>query len=163
MQIEIPDLIEFNSGGNNPSDWDYPGQGQSARSEKPGRGGTILVVDDTLAWLRLARELLTKGGYQVHTCDHPHDALALFEQNHEQIDLVITDLNMPCLDGIELAAKLREIKATLPVLLTSAAAIEICSKKLQSLGIRDFLTKPWQRERLFSVLKEAFDDTRQRG
>ncbi len=125
-----------------------------------GRGETILVVDDSLAWLRLAREILTACGYQVQTCEDPRDALSLLEQNPEQIDLVITDLQMPCLDGIELAAELLKINATLPVVLTSAAMFQMPSEKLRSLGIRDFLTKPWDREQLFSIIRQALASKR---
>ena len=115
----------------------------------------MLIVDDSLAWLRLAREILTAGGYQVQTCEDPRDALSLLKQNPEQIDLVITDLQMPCLDGIELAAELLKINPTLPVVLTSAGIFQMCSKKLRSLGIRDFLTKPWDRGQLFSIIRQA--------
>ena len=108
---------------------------------------------DSLAWLRLAREILTAGGYQAQTCKDPREALSLLEQNPERIDLVITDLHMPGLDGIELAAELLKINPTLPVVLTSAAMIRMPPERLRSLGIRDFLTKPWNRGHLFSVIR----------
>ena len=47
------------------------GQERLALSEAPGRGETILVVDDSLAWLRFAREILTAGGCQAQTCEDP--------------------------------------------------------------------------------------------
>jgi len=131
------------------------GQEQFAASEAPGRGEKILVVDDSLAWLRLAREILTAYGYQVRTCEDPREALSLLEQNPEQIDLVITDLQMPSLGGIELAAELLKINPALPVVLTSAAKLQMPSEKLQRLGIRDFLIKPWDREQLFSTIRQA--------
>ena len=107
-----------------------------------GEGRDNLVVDDSLAWLRFAREILTAGGCQAQTCEDPREALSLLEQNPERIDLVITDLQMPGLDGIELAAELLKIKPTLPVVLTSAAIFQMCTKKLRSVGIRDFLPSP---------------------
>jgi len=125
-----------------------------------GEARKILIVDDSPGWLLLAGEILTKCGYQVQTCEDPRDALSLLKQNPEQIDLVITDLQMPCLDGLELAAELRKINAALPVVLTSAAMFQMPSEKLQRLGIRDFVTKPWDRERLFSVLQEVLPNTR---
>jgi two-component system, cell cycle sensor histidine kinase and response regulator CckA len=158
MHTEIPDVIAFSS-GNNPPGWENPAQKHIARSETPGRGLKILLVDDSLAWLRLARELLTSSGYQVHTCEDPREALSLVKENSQKIDLVITDLQMPCMDGIELAAELRKINPALPVLLTSAAMFQLPPDKLQRLGIRDFLTKPWDRERLFSVLRQVLPNT----
>jgi len=160
MHIETPDVIEFGSRFNKPQGWENPAQKQIAGLEAAGREQTILVVDDSVAWLRLAGEILTAWGYQVQTCEDPRDALSLLKQNPEQIDLVITDLQMPCLDGLELAAELRKINAALPVVLTSAAMFQMPSEKLQRLGIRDFLTKPWDRERLFSILRQALPNTR---
>src|SRR5262245_4151533 len=110
MYTETPNVIEFS----NPAGWDNPGQKQTAGSETLGRDQTILVVDDSQAWLRLGGEILTGWGYQVQTCEDPRDALSLLKQNPEQFDLVITDLQMPCLDGIELAAELRKINPSLP-------------------------------------------------
>jgi CheY-like chemotaxis protein len=158
MHIETQNVIEFSAGFDNSPD--NAGQTQIDRPEARGRGQRILVVDDSLAWLRLAREVLTAGGYEVHACEHPPDALSLFRENSQQFDLVITDLQMPCLDGIALAAELLKINADLPVVLTSAASVEMSSEKLQSLGIRDFLTKPWERERLFSILRQVLANTR---
>ncbi len=159
MYIETSELIEFSSESDSPSDRDCLGYQQTASSKTRGRGQKILVVDDSLAWLRLARQILTAGGYQVHACEHPPDALSLLKENSQQIDLVITDLNMPCLDGIQLAAELQKINAALPVVLTSAAMVEMTSEKLQSLGVREFLTKPWERERLFAVLQQVLANT----
>ena len=160
MYIEVPDVIEFSSGFGNPPDRANPGQGQIANSATQRRGQRILVVDDSLAWLHLARKILTAGGYRVHACEYPPDALSLLKENSQQFDLVITDLQMPCLDGIELAAELLKINAALPVVLTSAAEVEMTSEKLQSLGIRDFLSKPWERERLFSVVRQVLASSR---
>ena len=152
MHTEIPDVIAFRS-EDDPPGYDDPGQEQLAASEAPGRGEKILVVDDSRAWLQLAREILTAGGYQVRTCEDPREALSLLEQNPERIDLVITDLEMPGFNGIELAAELLKINPTLPVVLTSAATLPMPLAKLRSLGIRDFLTKPWNRGHLFSVIR----------
>jgi CheY-like chemotaxis protein len=159
MHTEIPSVIAFSSGGNS-TGCDNPGQKQLAGSEAPGRDQTILVVDDSVACLRLAEGILSACGYQVQTCDDPRDALSLLKENSQKIDLVITDLQMPCLDGIELAAELRNINPALPIVLTSAAMFQMPSEKLQRLGIRDFLTKPWDRERLFSVLRQVLPNTR---
>jgi CheY-like chemotaxis protein len=158
MYIKTAGVAGFSSGFDNPPNRDNPGEKQIAGSEKRRRGRKILVVDDSLAWLRLAREILSAAGYQVHACEYPPDALSLLKEN-SQIDLVITDLQMPHLDGIELAAAVRKINPALPVVLTSAATFEISPEKLQSFGIRHFLTKPWERERLYSILQQLLADT----
>jgi len=154
MYIKTAGVAGFSAGFDNPPNRDNPGEKQIAGSEKRRRGRKILVVDDSLAWLRLAREILSAAGYQVHACEYPPDALSLLKEN-SQIDLVITDLQMPHLDGIELAAELLKINLALPVVLTSAATLQMPSEKLQCLGIRDFLSKPWDRKQLFSVIRQA--------
>jgi two-component system cell cycle sensor histidine kinase/response regulator CckA len=154
MHAEIPNVIAFSS-GEDPPCCDNLGQERLAPSEAPGRGEKILVVDDSLVWLRLAREILTAGGYQAQTCEDPREALSLLEQNPERIDLVITDLQMPGLGGIELAVELLKINPTLPVVLTSAYMFRMPSERLRSLGIRDFLPKPWDRGQLFSIIRQA--------
>ena len=97
------------------------------------------------------------------TCEHPPDALSLLKENSQQFDLVITDLQMPYLDGIELAAELLKINPALPVVLTSAATLQMPSEKLHCLGIRDFLSKPWDRKQLFSVIRQALASKQSRG
>jgi FixJ family two-component response regulator len=79
----------------------------------------------------------------------------MLKKNSQEIDLVITELELPDLDGIELAAEVLKINAALPVVLTSAALLRMPSEKLRSVGIRDFLPKPWDRGRLFSIIRQA--------
>ena len=96
-------------------------------------GGAIRIPNPVRLNFRIARNtasILTAGGYQAQTCENPREALSLLEQNAERIDLVITDLQMPGLDGIELAAELLKIKPTLPVVLTSAAMLRMPSENL---------------------------------
>ena len=62
MHTEIPEVIALSS-GDKPPGCDDPAQEGLAPSEAPGRGKKILVVDDSLAWLRLAREILPAGGW----------------------------------------------------------------------------------------------------
>ena len=82
-------------------------------------------------------------GYQVHACEYPPDALLLFQENSQQFDLVITDLQMPGLDGIELAAELLKINPTLPVVLTSAANFLRETSVRRSSRFPDQAVGPW--------------------
>ena len=104
---------------------DDAGQTGVPESEAPGKGERILVIDDHPAWLKLARTMLSDGGFHVQVCQDPRDAVLFLKENPGQIDLVITDLNMPSLNGIELAAELVKINAALPVVLTSVEMIEL--------------------------------------
>jgi CheY-like chemotaxis protein len=160
MRAGVANLCELSSESGDIPGGINPGQREVAKSQTPRSGKRILVVDDLTAWLWLAKEILSAAGYHVQVCDHSPDALRLLTEDPKQIDLVITDLKMPCLDGIELAAELVKIKPALPVVLTSSAKVELTLTELQSLGIRDFLSKPWDRERLFSILRQTLASTR---
>ena len=132
MHIEIPDVIAFSSRLTTHQAVTIPVKNklQVRRRQGEARQSWSLMT----LWLGFdsLEGILNACGYQVQTCEDPRDALSLLKQNSEQIDLVITDLQMPCLDGIELAAELRKINAALPVVLTSAAMFQMPSEKLQS-------------------------------
>ena len=117
------------------------------------------MVDDQLSWLHIARTILTAAGYQVQVCGHPVEASLLLKGNPERIDLVISDLNMPELDGLQFATELLKVKRAMRVVLTSAASVELTPTELQRAGLRDFLPKPWERKRLLSVIRQALTTT----
>jgi CheY-like chemotaxis protein len=159
METKVMKVVEFSPEFEKVPDRHNPGRRQVPKRQAQGRGEKILVVDDQRVWLVLARAILSAGGYQVQVCGHSPDAVLLLKENPDQIDLVVTDLTMPHLDGIELAAELLKINAALPIVLTSAAIVESESPLLQTLGIRAFLPKPWERERLLSVIQQTLATT----
>ena len=104
--------------------------------------GTILFVDDEEIVVEMNRQLLSRLGYNVlasHTC---HDALDLFKEHADEIDLVITDQTMPKMTGMELAAKIIALKPDMPVILCSGYSDLITQEKLEEIGIRRYLKKP---------------------
>jgi CheY-like chemotaxis protein len=159
METEVMKVIEFSPEFEKVTDQHNPGERRVPKQQAQGRGEKILVVDDQPVWLVMARAILSASGYQVHVCERSSDAVLLLKENPDQIDLVVTDLTMPYLDGIELAAELLKINAALPIVLTSAAIVESEFALLQSLGIRAFLPKPWERERLLSVIQQTLATT----
>ncbi|MGD9211885.1 MAG: PAS domain S-box protein [Desulfobacteraceae bacterium] len=84
-------------------------------------GGTqrILFVDDEPVLIELASDLLTHLGYQIESCQNPMDALELLRSEPNRFDLVITDYNMPKMNGDKLACEIEKIKPDLPVILCS--------------------------------------------
>ncbi|PID38946.1 MAG: hypothetical protein CSA65_04615 [Proteobacteria bacterium] len=78
----------------------------------------VLLVDDDASVLRALERLLTRDGYRVETAEGGHEALALLEQI--PVDLVLSDLTMPELDGVELLTRIRERWPTLPTIIASA-------------------------------------------
>ena len=99
----------------------------------------ILIADDH----RLIRELLSKiftgSGYHVRTSEDGADALRKF--NCEDPDLLITDLNMPEIDGYELCQRVRSV-SDIPIMLITACSNSSAKRKALSAGANAFLTKP---------------------
>ncbi|MCX6952091.1 MAG: ATP-binding protein [Verrucomicrobia bacterium] len=86
---------------------------------KPGRGEHILCVDDEPVLISVLRQMLGNAGYRVTGCTSPEDALAVFQADPAGVDLVITDMSMPGMSGVELTRKLVAVRPNLPVVLTS--------------------------------------------
>ncbi|HEX3800717.1 MAG TPA: PAS domain S-box protein [Verrucomicrobiae bacterium] len=83
----------------------------------PGRRERILVVDDEIPILDMLQQRLRKVGYRVTTRADSTTALETFQAEPEKFDLVITDHTMPCMQGAELAERLGQIRADVPVIL----------------------------------------------
>ena len=84
-----------------------------------GHGERILLVDDEPAIIQTASRLLERLGYSVSTYTQPAEALAEFRRSRGAFDVVLTDLTMPQMSGIELAGRLRTVAPDIPVILIS--------------------------------------------
>jgi diguanylate cyclase (GGDEF)-like protein/PAS domain S-box-containing protein len=112
--------------------------------------GNILVVDDTLASLKLLVDILTAEGYQAHPADSGELALASVAANLP--DLILLDIRMPVMDGFEVLRRLKaqERSRSIPViLLTAFSDIEHRVEGFK-LGAVDFISKPFQRDELLA-------------
>lgn len=114
---------------------------------------TILVVDDDRQVLESLLLILSAHGYPVVTADSGENALRRLEQSG--IKIVLTDIRMPGMDGIQLAAKIHERDPDLPVLIMTAfAETEVAVSALKS-GAFDFIYKPLNYSLLFHALEKA--------
>ena len=100
----------------------------------------ILVVDDEVAIRKVVRDALEKVGHEVETAVDGEEAAALFEGAH--FDLVVTDLNMPRMDGLELVRHIRG-KSRVPVLVLTVRQEEREKVHLLDAGADDYVTKPF--------------------
>lgn len=113
---------------------------------------TILLVEDEPAVRQLFASALTRAGYQVHEARNGQEALKVFDQHGDAIDLLLTDLRMPYMGGAELAQHLRARRKTLKLICVSGypggAESEMTS---------DFLAKPFSRDDLLAKVREVLD------
>jgi two-component system cell cycle sensor histidine kinase/response regulator CckA len=102
---------------------------------------TVLIVENEIILRSLFANALRRDGYRVLEADHGVQALALAQQA-DRIDMVVTDVHMPKMDGIELGAKLRESYPNLPILYVSGYPLD----ESELVPHSDVLQKPfaWQ-------------------
>lgn len=115
----------------------------------------ILVVDDVLTTLEVLKRNLTSQGYVVFTAPGVVEAIEILEST--PIDLVITDLKMPRVSGLDLIKHVREnFKDTEVMMITGYATIEGAVKAIKT-GAEEYLTKPFTDEELFTAVKQALN------
>ncbi len=117
-------------------------QGDVDLREYSGRGENILLVDDEEHVVKATGGMLRKLGYEVLEMTSAQQSLLHFLEAREKINLVITDLTMPGLTGIELCRKLKEINKDVLVLLYSGALEESEKDKAIEAGVDGFFLKP---------------------
>ena len=114
----------------------------------------ILIVDDEPDMLKLLSMILReKTSYEITTTNNPIEAKELAKQGG--FDLVISDLKMPGLDGMEIIDAVRKIDEDIPVIIITAfASVESASEAIQKGGF-DFITKPFRKEQILFTIDKA--------
>jgi PAS domain S-box-containing protein len=109
---------------------------------KRGRGERILYLDDEESLVILAKRLLERMGYQVAGFNDSAQALAAFRTAPGDFDLVLTDLSMPGMSGMEVSRRMLEIRPDIPVLLATGYVRTEDVEQARSIGIREVIWKP---------------------
>jgi len=118
--------------------------------------GNILFVDDEQATVTMMKTLIPQLGFSIESFSSPLNALERYRANPDTIDLLITDLTMPGMTGIELAAKTHEINPQLPVILITGYGKDIeLTTPINRYGISRFLKKPVRRSELATTINEV--------
>jgi len=140
-----------------PASQDKPAApGEPPRPEMPAGGTeTILFVDDEEALRSLATATLGSLGYRVLTARNGFDALARYEENRGEIELVILDLIMPEMGGVETFRRIRAIDPAARVLVSSGYAGDGRLELLLAEGAAGFLQKPYRLGTLAAAIRQA--------
>ncbi len=112
----------------------------------------VLVVDDEPQITRVLRTVLTSQGYQVRTAGEGESALSSFMEWHPE--LVITDLFMPRMDGLELCRRIRAV-STVPIIVLSVKGEEGTKVEALDSGADDYVTKPFGMDELLARVRAA--------
>jgi CheY-like chemotaxis protein len=127
----------------------------TTRPVPQGRGQHLLFVDDEPAICGVAERLLRRMNYTVTIRKHPREALHVFCARPDDFDLVITDLQMPGMTGVDLALELLKVRPDLPVLLASGFSGTWTADQVRGLGIRDIVPKPMTSAALADAIQRA--------
>ena len=102
----------------------------------------VLAVDDQIEVLTALRRLLRSRGFDVHPCPDPAQALAMLARDPGAYDLIILDINMPAISGLELLPRVKEIAPDLPVVMLTADDRARTAVTALRAGAFNYLTKP---------------------
>jgi two-component system cell cycle sensor histidine kinase/response regulator CckA len=118
---------------------------------------SILLVDDEEMIIDVGKAMLQKLGYQVVVAKGGEQALEKLAQNMDQIDLVILDMIMPGMDGGKTFDRIREIKAEIPVILSSGYTINDQASAIMRRGCNGFIQKPFNMAELSEIVRRIID------
>ncbi len=119
--------------------------------------GTVLVVDDEDVVRKVTRRTLERAGYAVLLAEDGLQALALLEQRHAEVSLVLLDLTMPGLGGEDTCRRIHAAWPGLPVILSSGFTADAGTADLTGAGQADFIQKPYQPAALLELARAAIE------
>jgi DNA-binding NtrC family response regulator len=118
--------------------------------------GKILIIDDEPDMLIMLEMLITdKTPHEVVSTNNPLEIEELLSQN--EFNLVITDLKMPMLDGIEILEVVKRKDADIPVIMITAFGTLEAAEEAVHRGAYDFITKPFRKEQILVALERALE------
>jgi len=118
----------------------------------------ILFVDDEPGLVRTCSKMLQTLGYDVVSCTDPEEALSIFKEQRESIDLVITDMSMPKMNGGKLTREINKIRSDTPVILCSGYSDLFTEDEAAEIGITAFFMKPIARENIAITIRKVLDE-----
>ncbi|KAL7241161.1 hypothetical protein ACSBR2_006728 [Camellia fascicularis] len=127
----------------------------SARTDAFPAGLRVLVVDDDLVWLRILEKMLKKCSYEVTTCCLAREALDLLRERKDGFDIVISDVNMPDMDGFKLLEHVG-LEMDLPVIMMSVDGETSRVMRGVQHGACDYLLKPIRMKELCNIWQHVF-------
>ena len=110
---------------------------------------------------RLLERMLMHLGYRVTARTGSVEALAVFRSQPENFDLVLTDIAMPNMSGLELSEELLRIRADIPIVLCTGFSETVSREKAIAVGIRDYIMKPFVSSRIAATIRRVLDKERE--
>ncbi len=124
----------------------------------PGGSERILFVDDEPTIAELGRQMLGGLGYKVHSTTDPQAALTLLGNNPDAFDLVVTDMTMPGISGVQLVRKVHAIRPDIPIIICTGFSEKIKECRAGKNGVSQLLMKPISLNDLARAVRKALDE-----
>lgn len=125
----------------------------------------ILVVDDEARMRKLIKDFLSSKGFSILEAEDGEKALEVFEQNQEQISLILLDVMMPKLDGWSVLRQIRQENQKVPIIMLTARGEEQDELFGFELGVDEYIAKPFSPKilvaRVEAILKRTGEDTKE--
>jgi CheY-like chemotaxis protein len=135
-------------------------EAEKTEAVTPVQKGTerILLVDDEDPIVRMEKQMLERLGYKVTARTSSIETLEAFRAAPDKLDLVITDMTMPNMTGVQLAKKLLEIRPDIPIIICTGFSEKISEDKAKAMGIRGYVMKPVVKSELAKKIREVLDE-----
>jgi PAS domain S-box-containing protein len=123
--------------------------------------GTVLLVEDEVAIMPIARAMLEMLGFSIIEAYNGKEALELYQKYSADITLIITDLGMPVMDGYALIRELNKLSPTLPIVVSSGFGEASVRERVTSDCIVGVVNKPYNYDQLRDLLKNVMEGSRE--
>ena len=124
---------------------------------------SLLLVDDEKDIVELNQQTLEKLGYYVSICSNGDAALKLIKRNLNQFDLVLTDMTMPGISGVQLAREIVKLNPEIAIIVGTGYSDTIDREEILAMGIKEFYHKPLSTDRLIRLIRKVLDEKNQSG
>lgn len=114
-------------------------------------GKKIMIVDDSKTIRQQVSFTLTKGGYQVVEAEDGQDGLEKLKANQD-VAMIISDVNMPNMNGLEMVEKLKAVGNTVPVIMLTTEGAADLIQRAKAAGAKGWLVKPFQPDQLVAAV-----------
>jgi CheY-like chemotaxis protein len=114
-------------------------------------------VDDEPEIAAAAAKILEKLGYHVVGKSSSKEALSLFKKAPLQFDIIISDLTMPHMTGLQLTREIRRIRIDIPIIILSGYNLDMTKEQITGFGVSDFISKPINMKKLAGIVRRVLD------
>ncbi len=120
----------------------------------------VMVIDDEKGLLLLTQQVLEKYGYKVCPYSNSLQALDDFKKQPDHFDLIITDMTMPKITGMDLSIEVLKIRSDLPIILCTGYSENISEIKALEIGIKQYFQKPVDTRHLMKAVRKILDKSK---